>query len=92
MLPQDVRPDRKVQCPRCSEHRSFTLMTSTGECALCLCTCAGEEHVPEALAQDRSCWCASMRASLLNSLWMVRPCRAERCARLWAGVSAGSCS
>ena len=53
-LSQDVRPDRKQRCPRCGEHRSFTLITAAGDCALCVAQL--DEPVPETLPQDRSCW------------------------------------
>ncbi len=54
-MSQDVRPDRKQRCPRCGEHRSFTLITAAGDCALCVAEL--DEPVPETLPLDRSCWC-----------------------------------
>ena len=47
-----VRPDRKVVCDGCGQRRSSTIMTSSGECGLCVIGDVFEEELLET-----SYWC-----------------------------------
>ena len=80
-----VRPDRKVRCPTCQSMRSFTLVTPTGVCGLCV-DAGGPSSIEEQLPDDRSCWCecrtcrvhyAVVDTKNLNVVPKCHPCRVD---------------
>ncbi len=76
------RPDNKVICQGCTQARSFTLMTNSNLCALCV---SGTPDVPEPV-EDKSYFCecgtclahyAVVRPELLNVRPKCHHCREQ---------------